>query len=73
MFIYISLAGGQPFVAMLLYQSHAECLVRLFSEPVGISQTVHLPHPPHDKCLVSQSSGKRLWGIDHGFFYADQQ
>ena len=35
---YIPRAGAQPLVAMLLYQSHAGGLVRLFSEPVYIYQ-----------------------------------
>lgn len=52
---YIPGAEAQPLMVMLLYQSHAGGLVRLFSEMLSISQPPICYDLPHDKHLVSQT------------------
>ena len=49
---YIPRAGAQPLMVMLLYQSHAGGLVRLFSEMSSISQPPICYDLAHDKHLV---------------------
>ena len=66
-------AGAQPLVVMLLYQNHAEGLVRLFSELVGIPQPpiCHIRHMTN--AWYSRALARDCGGVKHGFLYAHQQ